>query len=112
MPIFDYLEMPVQSATKQGRFYADAFGWKFTEYGPDYSAYEKGPCQFALNAVDAGHRTRTILPLIRVSDLEAVRADVLAAGAKITRDIFDFPGGRRFHFTDPEGLELGCYEPS
>lgn len=112
MALLDYIELPVSSVAGQQEFYSSAFGWHFTGYGPDYAAHEKDPCQLALNGVDEGHRTRTILPVIRVADIEAARDAVLAAGGTITLDIFDFPGGQRFHFTDPEGLELGCYEPS
>ncbi|AKQ42167.1 hypothetical protein CP97_09270 [Aurantiacibacter atlanticus] len=112
MAVLDYLELPVKSTQEQQRFYGTAFGWCFTSYGPDYAAHEGGPCQMGLNGVDNPQRSTGILPIIRVSDVEAARDSVLAAGGKVTVDIFDFPGGRRFHFTDPQGFELGCYEPT
>jgi len=111
MAVLDYLELPVGSTADQQAFYSRAFGWVFTAYGPEYAAHEEGPCQMALNGIDSDHRSKAILPVVRVDDLEKAREDVLAAGGTITLEIFDFPGGRRFHFTDPEGLELGCYEP-
>jgi hypothetical protein len=111
MSVLDYLELPVASASKQTDFYSTAFGWTFTSYGGEYAAHEEGPCQLALNGVSEGHRTKAILPVIRVESVEAARDAVIAAGGKISLDIFAFPGGRRFHFVDPEGLELGCYEP-
>ncbi len=112
MGILDYLELPVGSATQEREFYSKAFGWNFTEYGPDYAAHEEAPCQMALNGTGAEHSSKSILPVIRVGSIEDARDAVIAAGGTITLDIFDFPGGRRFHFSDPEGLELGCYEPS
>lgn len=111
MAQLDYVELPVVSASKQVAFYGAAFGWNFTAYGDDYAAHEEGPCQLAFNGTDH-HRTAAILPVIRVDDIEAACAAVQAAGGMITMPIFDFPGGRRFHFSDPEGMELGCYEPA
>ncbi|MCB2066059.1 MAG: VOC family protein [Erythrobacter sp.] len=111
MALFDYLELPVTSVAGQQAFYGKAFGWEFTGYGPDYAAHERDPCQLALNGAGEEHRSRAILPVIRVEDIVAARDAVLAAGGAITLEIFAFPGGQRFHFTDPEGLELGCYEP-
>ena len=111
MAKLDYVEMPVSSAKAQVAFYTSAFGWNFTSYGDDYAAHEEGPCQLAFNGTDH-QRTATILPVIRVDDIDAACAAVQAAGGTITLPIFDFPGGKRFHFTDPEGMELGCYQPA
>ncbi len=113
MAVLDYIELPVGAVDQELTFYSRAFAWKFTSYGPDYAAHEEGPCQLALNGVEAGgHRTAAILPVIRVEGIEAARDAVTTAGGTITLDIFEFPGGRRFHFTDPDGRELGCYEPT
>ena len=110
----DYVEMPVEAVGAQKDFYAQSFGWKFTDYGPDYAAHEEGPCQVAFNGVKSadGNRTAAVLPLVRVQDIEAAREKVVAAGGRITEEIFDLPRGRRFHFVDPAGFELGCYQPA
>lgn len=108
MAKLNYVELPVASSAASIDFYGAAFGWRFTRYGPDYAAHEEGPADFALNGAD-DHRTAAILPVVEVQDLEGTFAAVKAAGGHITRDIFGFPGGRRFHFTDPDGLELGVY---
>ncbi len=71
MAVLDYLELPVKSTQEQQRFYGTAFGWCFTSYGPDYAAHEGGPCQMGLNGVDNPQRSTGILPIIRVSDVEA-----------------------------------------
>lgn len=111
MPKLDYIEIPVGSVPEQARFYLAAFGWHFTDYGPDYAAHEAEPCQLGLNGAE-DHRSNAILPVIRVDQIELAREAVRDAGGTITLDIFAFPGGRRFHFTDPEGLEMGVYEPA
>jgi predicted enzyme related to lactoylglutathione lyase len=108
MPVLNYVELPVASAGASAKFYGDAFGWRFTQYGPDYAAHEGGPCELGLDGT-AGEKTAHILPVIEVENLEAARDAVLAAGGVISLDIFAFPGGRRFHFTDPDGLELAVY---
>lgn len=109
MAKLDYVELPVAQVAGEVAFYESAFGWKFTGYGPEYAAHEEGATQLGLNGTE--EPTKSILPLIRVDDIEAFHAAVLAAGGTITREILPFPGGKRFHFADPAGLELGCYEP-
>ena len=108
MAVLNYLELPVDSVADAAQFYRKAFGWQFTDYGPDYAACEEGACQIGLNG-GGDHRSAAILPVIEVTDLEAARDAVLAAGGALTREIFAFPGGRRFHFRDPGGLELAAY---
>jgi predicted enzyme related to lactoylglutathione lyase len=112
MAILDYLELPVGSVGEQKDFYSAAFGWTFTDYGPDYAAHEGGPCQLGLNGTQqAPGYSAAILPVIRVADIAAALDQVVAAGGVVTVDTFEFPGGKRFHFRDPEGRELACYEP-
>ncbi len=111
MAILDYIELPATSIEVQKRFYSDAFGWDFTSYGKTYAAHERDPCQFALNGTGE-HQSRAALPVIRVADIEAACKSVKAAGGTITIAIFEFPGGRRFHFTDPEGQAMAVYQPT
>ena len=47
--------------------------------------------------------------MLYAEDLEATQRDIIRAGGSIVREIFAFPGGRRFHFTDPSGNELGVW---
>lgn len=108
MAVLNYVELPVRSAGAARDFYGAAFGWTFTDYGPDYAAHEEGAAQLGLNGT-ADERPAHILPLIEVENIDAARAAVIAAGGAIGRDIFAYPGGRRFHFTDPDGLEIGVY---
>ena len=109
MPRIDYVELPSATAHELTRaFYAKAFGWAFTDYGPDYSATTTGDVDVGLNG-QAGDALAAPLPVIRVDDLEGAFDSVTKAGATIAKPIFAFPGGRRFHFIDPGGSELAVW---
>lgn len=101
----DYLELPATDMTAHKAFYSAAFGWAFQDYGPDYAAFDEG--------LDGGFTTEAMipkpLPILYASNLEAMQAKVEAAGGQITRPIFAFPGGRRFHFRDPSGNDLAVW---
>jgi predicted enzyme related to lactoylglutathione lyase len=107
MARLNYLELPVADAGRAKAFYGSAFGWTFSDFGPTYAATTSGDTDFGLQA-DATERTAAALPVIEVEDLEATEEAVWAAGGTITRPIFAFPGGRRFHFRDPDGHELAA----
>ena len=108
MARINYVELPVGDVPGLKRFYREAFGWRFTDYGPDYAATTTGDVDLGLNG-DAGQRTAQLLPVIEVADLEAALDAVSAAGGRVTLPIFAFPGGRRFQFADPDGHELGMW---
>ena len=101
----DYLEMPGGDLPALKAFYGAAFGWRFTDYGPDYAAFEEG----LDGGFYAGGEGAAPLAVLYAEDLEAMQHRVVHAGAIITRSIFDFPGGRRFHFRDPAGNELAVW---
>ncbi|MEH3105358.1 MAG: VOC family protein [Sphingomonas phyllosphaerae] len=101
-----YLELPTSDRAKAKSFYAQAFGWTFTDFGPDYAATLSGDTDIGLDA--ASDRVAAPLPVIEVEDLEAAQAAVEQAGGTITVPIFAFPGGRRFHFRDVDGHELAA----
>ncbi|MDF7775774.1 VOC family protein [Sphingomonas sp. AOB5] len=104
-----YVELPVKDVAAVRDFYAGAFGWDFTDFGPDYSATMSGDTDLGLNG-DQEQATAGILPLVEVkADLEGALEKVVAAGGTITLPIFPYPGGRRFHFKDPQGHELGVF---
>ena len=105
----DYVELPSATAHELTRaFYAKAFGWTFTDFGPDYSATEKGTVDVGLNGQQEDALSAP-LPVVRVSNLEAALDDVCEAGGIIAKPIYSFPGGRRFHFIDPGGNELAVW---
>jgi uncharacterized protein len=104
----DYVELPVSDCAASKTFFETAFGWSLTQFGPDYAGTTTGDVDIGLDATP-GDRVAAPLAVIRVDDLEAARDDVMAAGGSMTRDIFDFPGGRRFHFREPGGCELAAW---
>jgi predicted enzyme related to lactoylglutathione lyase len=108
MARISYVELPVKNVAGVRDFYAQAFGWAFTDFGPDYAATTGGDVDVGLNGSD-DHAIPQLLPIVEVEDLEGALASVTAAGGTITVPIFAFPGGRRFHFRDPDGNELGAF---
>lgn len=110
MAALHYVELPATGVGPVRDFYAQAFGWRFTDYGPDYAAHEGGDgAMLGLNGSGESDAIPAILPLIAVDDLEATLAAVTEAGGEVTVPIFAYPGGRRFHFRDPAGNVLGVY---
>jgi predicted enzyme related to lactoylglutathione lyase len=108
----DYVELPSASAHELTRgFYAKAFGWAFTDWGPTYSATTNGTTDLGLQG-DPAVALAAPLPVIRVEDLEGAFDAVNKAGGTIAKPIFSFPGGRRFHFIDPAGSELAVWSES
>jgi uncharacterized protein len=108
-PRIDYVELPSATAHELTRaFYAKAFGWEFASYGPTYSATGNGTTDVGLQG-DPADALSSILPVVRVDDLEAALDAITGAGGVIAKPIFAFPGGRRFHFIDPSGNELAVW---
>ena len=105
----DYLEMPASNDTFDAvkAFYAGAFGWSFTDYGPAYCAFDEG-LEGGFDASPAAEVAKP-LPVLYSEALDETLAVVETAGARIIRPIFSFPGGRRFHFLDPAGNELAVW---
>jgi predicted enzyme related to lactoylglutathione lyase len=108
MARISYVELPVKRVEEARDFYAKAFGWAFTDFGPEYSATTGGDVDVGLNGSE-DHAITQLLPIVEVQDLEGALANVKAAGGTVTVPIFAFPGGRRFHFRDPAGNELGVF---
>ncbi len=89
------------------KFYGDAFGWEFTDYGSEYIAFDGEYVSggFAVGVPVKG----SVLVILYSQRLEETLAKVQDAGGTIVQDIFSFPGGRRFHFVDPDGNELAVW---
>lgn len=107
----DYLEIPGSNFDAMEAFYSSVFEWKFTDYGPEYRAFTDGKVDGGFYASELQSRVEngSTLIVFYASDLEVTLAKVVLAGGKIVRDIFSFPGGRRFHFNDPHGNELAVW---
>lgn len=105
----DYIEFAVTDVARAKAFYAAAFGWTFTDYGPDYCGIKGVDREVGgLRKVDSV-RAGGPLVVLYSEDLEASRRSVERAGGTITKEPFDFPGGRRFELTDPSGNALAVW---
>ena len=106
-----YIEIPAKNIETTKAFFAEVFGWSFVDYGPDY-------CSFSAQGVDGGFYKSDLVvstekgsPLIVLysNSLEATQEKIEKAGGEIIKPIFSFPGGRRFHFSDPNGNEFAVW---
>jgi len=105
----DYVEFTVRDLAAAKRFYAAAFGWQFNDYGPEYAGIKGAKGEVGGLHQTAQLRTGGPLVVLYSKDLEKTLEAVCAAGGKIVREPFVFPGGRRFQFMDPSGNELGVW---
>jgi len=105
----DYVELSAPQLDTARAFYRTAFGWGFNDYGPGYASIQ-GP-----DGAEAGGLAldgpSTPLVILYSDDVDASRQAVVEAGGTVVREPYEFPGGRRFHFTDPAGNELAVWGP-
>lgn len=104
----DYVEFLTTNMEDTKTFYSGVFGWTFTDYGPDYSSFNDGRLSGGF-VVAPEVRAGGPLVVLYAVDLDALPPKVNEHGGRITREAFEFPGGRRFHFTDPSGNELAVW---
>lgn len=104
----DYIEFPAKNIVATKRFYKKVFGWKFTDYGPDYTSFFDGRLAGGFTT-EVKPKRGGALVVMYASALEKTEKRVKAARGRIVKPIFAFPGGRRFHFTDPSGNELAVW---
>jgi predicted enzyme related to lactoylglutathione lyase len=104
----DYVEFNVSNIEACKAFYGKAFGWTFTDYGPEYCEFDDGRLKGGFTTL-GNPRPGGPLVILYADDLEAALLSVEAAGGTIVKPITGFPGGRRFHFSDPDGYELAVW---
>jgi predicted enzyme related to lactoylglutathione lyase len=104
----DYIELPTADTARAKHFYTSVFGWKFEDYGPDYTSFFDGRLAGGFTK-EVAPPAKGLLVVIYSSDLDAAQQRIEAAGGKIVKPVFSFPGGRRFHFTDPDGNQLAVW---
>ena len=105
----DYIEFACRDLAAAKAFYADVFGWQFTDYGPDYTSFSDGRLSGGFfRAPDAPEQPNPLVVLFS-DKLEPTAEAVARAGGKIVKPPFEFPGGRRFEFRDPAGLLLAVW---
>jgi len=110
----DYIEIPARDPALARKFFSALFGWTFEDYGPDYCSFSDGRMAGGFRRMDAACDSAdgSVLIVFYRNDLEAAKIRVEELGGEITRDIFSFPGGRRFHFRDPNGNEYAIWSES
>jgi uncharacterized protein len=107
----DYIEFPCRDIQASKTFFSKAFGWRFTDYGPDYAAFDQAGLDGGFFTSQKVARTDagSALMVLYSDSLEKTLDAVREAGGRLERPIFSFPGGRRFHFTDPSGNEYAVW---
>ena len=107
----NYVEFPARDLQKTKRFFSDAFGWSFQDYGPEYTAFSGAGINggFFQSEQCSSARQGAALIVLYSENLEETLAHIGSAGGTIVKPVFDFPGGRRFHFTEPSGNELAVW---
>ena len=107
----DYIEFPCKDFDAVQSFYEKAFGWTFMDYGPEYRSFTDGKINGGFRREDLNSSTKNgaTLVILYAEDLEGTQGKVVASGGTIIQEIFSFPGGRRFHFADPNNNELAVW---
>ncbi|WP_206486248.1 VOC family protein [Thalassotalea sp. G2M2-11] len=107
----DYVEFPAIDLDATKQFFSSVFGWDFQDFGPEYSSFTNQGLNGGFFQSDLTGTTATgsALLVFYYADLEDLQAKVVQAGGQISKDIFSFPGGRRFHFIEPSGNEFAVW---
>jgi uncharacterized protein len=109
----DYVELMVADLAQAKRFYSEAFGWRFNDYGPEYAGIQspRGETAPEVGGLRTDQEVRAGGPFVLLysTDLDQSVEAVRNAGGQVVNGPYEFPGGRRFHFTDPSGNELGVW---
>jgi uncharacterized protein len=107
----NYVEYPSRDLAATKLFFERAFGWSFEDYGPDYAAFSDQGLDggFFRSELASRSETGSALLVLYSENLEGTLDKVVAAGGNVIKPIFTFPGGRRFHFTEPGGNELAVW---
>ena len=105
----DYIEFNVADIAKSRAFYGSAFGWTFTDYGPQYCEFQDGRLTGGFTTTAPVSAKGGPLVILFADDLEDALGRVEKAGGTVVKPIFSFPGGRRFQFSDPDGYELAVW---
>jgi predicted enzyme related to lactoylglutathione lyase len=107
----DYVEFPSKDIEATKSFFKLAFDWSFEDYGPDYTAFSNEGIDggFYKSDLTASTQNGSALIVFYSKELEKTQSKIVEAGGEIIRPTFSFPGGRRFHFSDPNGNEFAVW---
>lgn len=114
MPIdgkINYIEIPAKDLAASKAFFSAVFGWGFVDYGSDYAAFSDAGINggFFKSGQSASTDNGSALVVLYSDDLDACQQKIIDAGGKIIKAVFSFPGGKRFHFSDPSGNEFAVW---
>lgn len=104
----NYIEFKATDLEQIKTFYSSVFDWKFTDYGPDYTTFSNSGLEGGFEKTDKTI-TNGALVVLYHEHLELIKSKIIEFGGRLSKDIFPFPGGRRFHFYDPSGNELAVW---
>jgi len=110
----NYVEFPAKDIPATKQFFVQAFGWSFEDFGPEYTSFSDQGIDggfYKSDLTSTSDKGSALLVLLS-KNLEFTQSKVASAGAKISKPIFAFPGGRRFHFIEPSGNELAVWQIS
>ncbi len=106
----NYIELPMVNNAETKKFYKQVFEWEFTDWGPNYISFSGANIDGGFNGEgDARISSPGVLVVLYANDLNHKLESVTKAGGKISKPVFEFPGGKRFHFLDPNGNELAVW---
>ncbi len=107
----NYVEFPASDLEASKAFFIKAFGWDFLDYGPEYTSFSNSGIAGGFYKADLSSRTEngSALIVLYSKDLKGTFSKVVDAGGVILKGIFSFPGGRRFHFSEPSGNEFAVW---
>ncbi len=107
----NYVEFPSKDIEATKSFFSSAFGWSFSDYGPEYTAFSNDGIDggFFKSDLSVSTENGSALIVFYSKDLEKTRTKIEVAGGSIVKPIFPFPGGRRFHFSDTNGNEYAVW---
>lgn len=109
----NYLEFPTKDINASKDFFQKAFSWEFTDYGPEYTAFSQSSSGleggFYASDLSMSTHSGSALVVLFSESLEQTQKRIEQCGGSIVKGIFAFPGGRRFHFTDPTGNEFAVW---
>jgi hypothetical protein len=107
----NYVEFPARDIEKTKAFFTTVFGWSFVDYGSEYTAFSNAGLDggFFKSPLTSSTENGSALIVFYSQNLDKTRSTIEDAGGSIVKPIFSFPGGRRFHFCDPNGNEYAVW---
>jgi len=107
----NYVEFPARDIEAAKAFFSAVFGWSFVDYGPEYTAFSNEGIDggFFKSDLTASTESGSALIVFYSKALEQTQSKIEKAGGSIIKPIFSFPGGHRFHFSDPNGNEYAVW---